>query len=122
MMRSDHKLKEAYQDFSEKDTFSAVRYYEQNYDCAGICDLPLFYLTKPLSDGPPTQDCVEAVITSWTDNLPLTFVALFAAIFLYTAGCASSSIIIKDIREFRERNETLLKGGKHIELSESTTE
>lgn len=38
--------KEAYSDFTERNTFNLLRHYEQEYQCSGVCDLPLFYLTK----------------------------------------------------------------------------
>jgi hypothetical protein len=102
LLRNDPKLKSAYEDFSKRDTFNTLRYYEQNYDCAGMCDKPMFYLTKPLSDGPPTQDCVEAVITSFTDNMFVLIVALISSICLFTAACSATSTFIREIRSSRD--------------------
>ena len=53
---------EAYNDFTSANTISLLRYYENEYDCSGICDLPLFYLTKSMEEGPPTEDCAESVV------------------------------------------------------------
>ena len=38
----DAKAKDAYNDFSQKDSISLLRHYEKEYDCSGVCDLPLF--------------------------------------------------------------------------------
>lgn len=119
LLRSDGKLKEAYEDFSQRDTFNTLRYFEQNYECAGMCDLPLFYLTQPLSSGPPTIDCVEAVITSFTDNFGVFIIALISSITLFTAACSATSTFIREFKS--SKNEKLLKGGKHMELSEDVS-
>lgn len=83
-----------------------------------MCDQPMFYLTRPLSDGPPTQDCVEAVITSFTDNFFVMAVALVSSIVLYTAACSATSSFIREMKA--SKNEKLIKG-KHVQLSEDVS-
>jgi hypothetical protein len=33
-----------------------------------MCSVPLFYLTKDVSEGPPTTDCFTAAVEDITDN------------------------------------------------------
>ena len=33
---------------------------EVKYDCAGLCYVPLFYMTREIADGPPTRGCIKA--------------------------------------------------------------
>jgi len=33
---------------------NAVSYLEDTFDCSGFCEAPLFYLTKDITNGPPT--------------------------------------------------------------------
>lgn len=49
----DEKYKEAEKEWAGKETIDGLRAYEKKFDCSGICDVPLFYLTKELSEGPP---------------------------------------------------------------------
>jgi len=41
-----------------------VKYFEETYNCSGLCKTPLFYWMKPLSDGRPENPCIIAV---WGD-------------------------------------------------------
>lgn len=36
-----------------------VTYFEKEYECAGFCKPALFYYSKPVSMGVPTQACVQ---------------------------------------------------------------
>lgn len=62
---------------------------EKNMDCAGICATPLFFLTKDISKGPPTMDCITAFTNSINNNVGLAVVAFLTSIILICAGiCA----------------------------------
>jgi hypothetical protein len=37
---------------------------EGKYNCASMCKVPLFWLTKDVSEGPATRECVDAAIES----------------------------------------------------------
>lgn len=41
--------------------FKLVGFFEGKYDCAGICTTPLFYVSKPLSAGIPTEECLKGI-------------------------------------------------------------
>lgn len=34
---------------------------EDKYDCASVCEVPLFYITKDISEGRPTQECAAGI-------------------------------------------------------------
>jgi hypothetical protein len=41
---------------------------ENTYECASLCETPLFYLTKDVRLGKPQIDCVTATVDAMTDN------------------------------------------------------
>lgn len=49
-------------DFFDKKGFEFLGALESSFDCASICNVPLFYLTRDISEGRPTQECVKGVI------------------------------------------------------------
>jgi len=38
-------------------------------NCSGVCDLPLFYVTKSISEGPPTAECIAGTISFFSNGL-----------------------------------------------------
>ena len=66
-----------------------LRFYEKEYGCSGICDVPLFYLTKPTSQGPPSEDCTEAVIKSFTDNPEIMIISALGTLAFWMAFLCS---------------------------------
>ena len=51
--------------------------------------MPLFYLTKSMEEGPPTEDCAESVVKQLTDNLLVAAIAATGAFMFFSAGCAA---------------------------------
>lgn len=41
---------------------------EERYSCASICTVPLFYLARDVSEGPPEKDCFTAAVEDITDS------------------------------------------------------
>ena len=47
-----------------------------------MCELPLFYVTKDVSEGPPKRECVETMFDAITSGMStLGVVALITGIF-----------------------------------------
>ena len=42
-------------------TQSLVKFFENNHDCAGICQPSLFYFSRDISEGLPKQSCLEPI-------------------------------------------------------------
>ena len=53
---------EEWKEFVQNGGFDFLESIEEEFDCAGICYSPLFYMTKDISNAPVTQGCVEAFI------------------------------------------------------------
>lgn len=75
--------------------YKIITSFEKQYTCAGVCFLPLFYLTKDLSAGPPTTQCDDAFLKSVQGNTgaaigafvtALLFLTLFGASFVLCTG------------------------------------
>lgn len=57
---ADDKKKKMAQDilkFMEKGGIDFIKQLETDYQCASICDVPLFYITKNISEGQPKKEC-----------------------------------------------------------------
>jgi len=77
------------QDFFVKGGFEFLESFEKQYDCAGLCYTPLFYLTKPLSVGPPKTSCDQAFLASVTGNTAVGAVALVTGLILLSVFVGS---------------------------------
>lgn len=85
----DEQSREAYKDFSQKESIATLKLFENKYSCSGFCDVPLFYFSKPVTDGPPSRDCAEAVIEDLTDSVEISVFALLGAITFWMAALAA---------------------------------
>ena len=45
--------------FSDEDGWTFLEELEREYNCAGICYTPLWYMTKNIKEGRPTQECLS---------------------------------------------------------------
>ena len=62
-----------------------IKYFEENCECSGLCRPPLFYLTVPVTKGPPKNGCayfIMEAIDEMLGNLALTFFASAIIFFL----------------------------------------
>ena len=62
---------------------------EEQFNCAGLCYTPLFYLKKNIKVGPPTQDCVKAAIEQIGSNTGAGAVAVVTGLIFFTAAIGS---------------------------------
>ena len=85
----EQTYKDARDQYGSKDTIDNLRAYEKEYDCSGICDVPLFYLTRNLSDGPPPEDCVDAILKSFTDSYAIAMVSFALFLMFFFAAIAT---------------------------------
>lgn len=59
---------------------------EKSTKCAGVCVTPLFYLTRPLAEGPPKIDCVRQFTKKFDNNIYLAATAFITSLTLICAG------------------------------------
>ena len=85
-----------------------MRYFEEVFECGGVCDMPLFYATKSISDGLPEQDCIDAVIESELNNGFIAGFSLATGLVFVLLGFSAIPC------GARKRG----MGSKHIELVE----
>lgn len=62
---------------------------ETKYKCAGVCYKPLFYLTKPLTEGAPEAECVETFIKEYAGATGVGIVAIVTGLTLLFASFGS---------------------------------
>ena len=54
-----------------------------------MCQKPLFYLKKDVSDGPPTVDCVTAAIDDLSDNMDIAIIFIVTGLLCLIAAAAT---------------------------------
>lgn len=86
---SDNKFGESAEDdwenFDSKDTWDFMRSAEVTYDCAGFCYVPMFYLTRDISEGQPTQECLKPIFNAaYADS---QYIFMISGTFLALIGC-----------------------------------
>jgi len=61
-----------------------IQFFEDEYDCAGICLPASFSFSKSIKNGRPTEGCIGAIKDDLnTAFLGLSVVTLLAGIFLF---------------------------------------
>ena len=66
---------------------------ETKYDCAGFCEPPGVYLTRPIADGPPKQGCFSAFIEDVPSQMNMiATVGIITGIWMLLAMCCACSI------------------------------
>ena len=111
---SDESSKHAYEQFSKPSTLKNLRYFENHFECSGMCDVPLFYLTKSTSEGPPHEDCAEQVIHSIKGNITIQIIA-FLGMMSFWWAC------IMTLPNCCKKKKGGNKNEKHVELAEDVT-
>ena len=81
----DATTKENSDNFFKKGGYTMLSEIEEEFDCAGICYKPLFYLTKDISSGPVSLSCDKAIIQEFSGNMAGAAVAFLGALSLLIA-------------------------------------
>jgi hypothetical protein len=63
--------------------------FEKQFNCAGVCKVPLFYMTKDLSAGVPAQSCDTAMINKVAGNVGAGAVAVVTGLIMLSMFGAS---------------------------------
>ena len=73
-------------DFFEKQGYAFLEGVENTFNCASVCSVPLFYITKDISEGRPQMECVQAVIEGVQGPLGIAaMTSIFIGFLLITA-------------------------------------
>lgn len=75
-----------FKEFVKNGGVKFIESFEKQFKCAGLCKKPLFYLSKPISDGKPERDCVTAFQEEYGSNTPVGAIALFTGFVLLMAA------------------------------------
>lgn len=103
--------------FFQRGGFNFLKQIENDYDCAGVCDVPLFYVTKDISAGPPKQECIEAMFDSITSGMSLLgVITLITGLFTF-AGFIGSFALCGGNTDKEEEDEEEKRKQQEIELA-----
>ena len=76
-----------------------------------MCDVPLFFLTKETSDGPPTEDCAVSIIHAMKGNFGIAALSMIGMLSFWWAAMAT-------VPNCCGKKGKGSKKGQHYELSE----
>lgn len=76
-------------DQTEED-WALIARMEEDYDCTGMCDAGLWYLTRPLSDGMPANECLKPVM----DDVKASFKAKSSGVGVFLLISALCQIML----------------------------
>jgi len=68
--------------FFEDGGYEMLKSLETEYDCAGICYQPMFYITKDVTEGLPSRSCDVAAVEELSGNIAGAAVAFITGISL----------------------------------------
>jgi len=72
--------------FTKTGALSFLKDFEDSFSCGSMCAKPLFYITKPVADGPVERSCSRAMLEDASGNTPAAIVAALSAILLFVGG------------------------------------
>ena len=83
-----------WKEFMQDGGFDFLSAIEEEFDCAGICYNPLFYITKDVAEStvPVTQGCVEAFVERAKDNAHIGAFGVLTGILLWVAATGSCAL------------------------------
>ena len=68
------EMTEYWEDFDTEDAWTFFTSVEEDYDCAGMCYVPMFYMTKNIQAGRPERECIRVLIEDvYTESQPLCY-------------------------------------------------
>ena len=106
-------------DFFGNGGYEFLSVLEVKYNCASMCQVPLFWLTKDVSEGPPTKECVNSSIQSLSDEIGfaiafvVTGVLLLFAVFGAIPLCSDYSEEYK-MKQEEEKGQTEMRKAPEI--------
>lgn len=84
------------------DVIELAKNLEQEYDCAGMCRVPSFYVAKNISEGPPLNACIYKLKDSSDLSTGILGFAIATASFLLLMlHCATCGLYSEDTSAVR---------------------
>ena len=85
-LRKEKETRREIKKFYEQGLEEFFNAFEENYDCASVCDKPLFYMTVDVSSGAPNEECGSALIKSVNKRIkPVGVVAIISGVVVLIA-------------------------------------
>lgn len=86
MVTKPGKTPKTVSDFFTKGGYDFMKEIEEEYNCASICKVPLFYITKDISEGKPEIECIRGIYNSIKGSMKVeAFFAILTALILLVA-------------------------------------
>ena len=64
--------KEFWEGFDSDDAWAFFADVEREYNCGGLCYVPLFYLTRNINEGRPEKECIREIINDvFNESVPI---------------------------------------------------
>lgn len=108
-------------EFFEKGGYNMLLQLEERYSCASICQVPLFYMAKDVSEGPPEQDCFTAAVEEITSQEEAAIVFFVTAMILFAAMLGAFTLCCKDSKEKQEEENNGRRKNYQVEEKDANT-
>jgi len=80
-----------------KGGYDFLKKIENDFECAGLCTVPLFYLTKDISKGRPTKECIEVSFDKISDGISIIgYIVIITGFFTFAGFIGSFALCTKD--------------------------
>ena len=85
----DKKQIKQVKEFFEKGGYEFLAQLETDYECASMCKIPLFYISRDISLGKPTMECTAAIVEAVTGKILVAVVCFITGLVLFCAMICS---------------------------------
>lgn len=86
---SEQEQMKKVKEFFEKGGYDFLSQLEKDYECASMCKVPLFYLTRDVKDGKPEKECTEAIVEAVTGKVLVAVICFITGLVLLCACICS---------------------------------
>jgi hypothetical protein len=84
-------------DFFNKGGYDFLKRIENDFDCAGLCEVPLFYISKDISKGRPTTECISVSFDKISEGISIIgYIVLVTGLFTFAGFVGSFALCTKD--------------------------
>ena len=84
-------------DFFMKGGYDFLKRIESDFECAGLCDVPLFYITKDISKGRPTTECITVSFDKISEGISIIgYIVMVTGLLTFAGFVGSFALCTKD--------------------------
>jgi hypothetical protein len=79
--------------FASSNGMKVLAELEEKYDCASVCSVPLFYISRDVAEGRPTQECAAGLYHAMKGSYKAEAAFSLICSFVLVASCIAAVIM-----------------------------